>query len=99
MKNFIVILLSIIFAGCFAGESVSSSNSKQKCDYYINDIIELINVKQFENITAAGTVCDVNNNKSYVPVKNGLPHGKERLKYIIMIIKHYLWKEIIKMAN
>ena len=47
----------------------------QKCDYYI-DNIERLYTEPFDNITATGIVCDSKNNKSYIPIKNGLAHGK-----------------------
>ncbi len=81
MKKFIIILFSIIFVGCFTDESVSGSNSKLKCNYYTDSITSMIfsGNPYKENIT--GKVCLSSDNKSFVTIKNGLPHGKAKEYY------------------
>lgn len=78
MKKFIIILFAIFFTGCFANKQISGTNLKPKCDYYI-DNIERLYTEPFDNITATGIVCDSKNNKSYIPIKNGLAHGKAEI--------------------
>lgn len=80
MKKFIIILFAVFFTGCLAGKQVSHTNIKSKCDYYVDDI-ERLYTEPFDNITATGIVCDAKNNKSYIPIKNGLAHGKAEIYY------------------
>lgn len=80
MKKIIIILFAVIFTGCFANKQISSKNIKPKCDYYM-DNIESLETEPFEDITATGIVCDAKNNKSYIPIKNGLAHGKAEIYY------------------
>ena len=72
-KNFILILFALLFfTGCVTGKGY-------KCDYYtdnlsIDYVRILVNGKYKQDIT--GTVCDSQDKRSFIQIKNGLAHGK-----------------------
>ena len=77
-KNFILILFALLFfTGCDTGKG-------HKCDYYtdnlsIDYVRILVNGKYKQDIT--GTVCDSQDKRSFIQIKNGLAHGNSKLYY------------------
>ena len=77
-KNFIPILFALLFfTGCDTGKG-------HKCDYYtdnlsIDYVRILVNGKYKQDIT--GTVCDSQDKRSFIQIKNGLAHGNSKLYY------------------
>ena len=77
-KNFILILFALLFfTGCDTGKG-------HKCDYYTDNLsIDyeriLVNGKYKQDIT--GTVCDSQDKRSFIQIKNGLAHGNSKLYY------------------
>lgn len=80
MKNFILILFALLMlkGGIYCKE-VSADTLKPKCDYYTDNItidyLRVIDSGEYkQNIT--GTVCDSQDKRSFIQIKNGLAHGK-----------------------
>lgn len=79
-KNFILILFALLFfTGCVTDKGAHVKISKHKCDYYtdnlsIDYVRILVNGKYKQDIT--GTVCDSQDKRSFIQIKNGLAHGK-----------------------
>ena len=85
-KNFILILFALLFfTGCVTDKGEHVKISKPKCDYYtdnlsIDYVIILVNGKYKQDIT--GTVCDSQDKRSFIQIKNGLAHGKAEVVYL-----------------
>lgn len=80
MKNFILILFALLMlkGGIYCKE-VSADTLKPKCDYYTDNITKLFTEKYEQDVT--GIVCDSQDKKSFIQIKNGLAHGNSKLYY------------------
>ena len=80
MKNFILILFALLMVtGSVYCKEVSADILAPKCDYYTNDITKLFTEKYEQYVT--GTVCDSQDKKAFIQIKNGLAHGTSKTYY------------------
>ena len=75
MKNFILILFALLMlkGGIYCKE-VSADTLTLKCDYYTDNITKLFTEKYEQDVT--GIVCDSQDKRSFIQIKNGLAHGR-----------------------